>query len=60
MFLLKMPFASLWFVDVTDDGYLAWSTDKQTAMVFSTPQSAADYLPPEVPIETLVLVEVQG
>lgn len=60
MFVLKMPFAPLYFVGMTDDGYLAWSKNAQAAMVFASREAAVEYLPPEAPIETFVLVEVQG
>ena len=60
MLILKMPFASLYFVDLTDDGYLAWSHDKQAAMVFASREAAVEYLPAEVPIDTLVCVPVEG
>jgi len=60
MLILKMPFAGLYFVDVNDDGYLAWSPDKQAAMVFVSREAAKEYLPAEVPIDTLICVLVEA
>lgn len=59
-YLVKMPFAKLYFVQVNPDGYLAWSPDKSAAMRFDSRQAVIEVLPTEVDESCFVLVEVES
>ena len=57
-YIVKLPFARLYFCGLTPEGYLAWSTDDAKALRFASRERVRDYLPAEVPASMFVLVEV--